>query len=157
MCIYFDFYSCLLPNMILLLLKLIPITNNYLIAITIPIFEPILISFNIIAEPGPYREKAKTIYQELRSNLIRYVCCIPRLCCFHVFQTIVIVIPLQQKCCRELSQYWVSMGAIWSKEWKGKRCEIYGLDSPSASDHVWILQWMLVMAYFSRQSWGFPF
>lgn len=32
------------------------------------------ISVSIFEEPGPYRERAKTIYNDLRSNLMRYWC-----------------------------------------------------------------------------------
>lgn len=90
----------------------------------------------IVAEDGPYRDKARAIYDDLRGNLIRY--CFRFFCpqCLNMAEALMnslvninIIQTLLQKCGTQLSPDWVSVGTVWSEERQGKRrtC-IYWLD-----------------------------
>lgn len=90
----------------------------------------------IVTEDGPYRDKARAIYDDLRGNLIRY--CFRFFCpqCLNMAEALInllvnlnVIQTLLQKCGTQLSPDWVSVGTIWSEERQGKRrtC-IYWLD-----------------------------
>lgn len=92
-------------------------------------YSLILYPWLCYVEDGPYQERAKVIYSDLRSNLIRYLSWNILLISKPLWQPPENCFILLQKCCSQLLWEWFFVGTVWPEEGQGKRCScVYRMD-----------------------------